>query len=335
MRLLATLVCIGILLALLHLAASVVTPFLLAATLAIAFQPLAIGMARRGLPPVVAALATTVLVLGVVAAAGALFYVAASDLTGDLPHYQERLDALKTDLAIWLDGREMRGAAASVRRFDLSDPAARILQSSFFQATAFVQTLFLVVVITAFMQMEASVYRRKLVRALGDGRSVRWLDGGLREVQRYLVIKAMVSLANGVLLGAWCWVWGVDNPLLWGVVAFVLNFVPVIGSIVAAVPPILLGLVEGGASVAIGVASGYLLVNIVVDNILEPRIMGHSLGLSPLVILMSMLIWGFVLGPVGAILSVPLTMAVRILFERDPELKRLAIMMGDGSEIAA
>jgi AI-2 transport protein TqsA len=335
MRLLVTLVCIGILLALVHLAAAVVTPFLLAATLAIAFQPLAIGMARRGLPPVVAALATTVLVLGVVAAAGALFYVAASDLAGDLPVYQERIETLKTDVSIWLDSREMRGAAASVRRFDLTAPATRLLQSSFFQATAFVQGLFLVVVITAFMQMEASMYRRKLARALGDQRSVRWLDGGLREVQRYLVIKAMVSLANGVLLGGWCWLWGIDNPLLWGVLAFVLNFVPVIGSILAAVPPILLGLVGGGPDVALGVASGYLLVNLVVDNILEPRIMGHTLGLSPLVILMSMLVWGFVLGPVGAILSVPLTMAVKILFERDPDLKRLAMLMGNGSEIGA
>jgi AI-2 transport protein TqsA len=335
MRLLVTLVCIGILLALLHLAASVVTPLLLAATLAIAFQPLAIGMARRGLPPVVAAVVTTVLVLGVVAAAGALFYVAASDLAGNLPHYQERLETLKTDLAIWLDGREMRGVAASVRRFDLTAPATRILQSSFFQATAFLQGLFLVVVTTAFMQMEASVYRRKLVRALGDKRSVRWLDGGLREVQRYLVIKAMISLANGVLLGAWCWLWGIDNPLLWGVLAFILNFIPVIGSIIAAVPPILLGFVDGGAGIALGVASGYLLVNLLVDNILEPRIMGHTLGLSPLVVLLSMLIWGFVLGPVGAILSVPLTMAVKILFERDEDLKRLALLMGDGSEIGA
>jgi predicted PurR-regulated permease PerM len=229
----------------------------------------------------------------------------------------------------------MHGAAASVRRFDVTGPATRLLESSFFQATAFVQTLFLVVVITAFMQMEATVYRRKLVRALGSPRSMRWVEGGLREVQRYLVIKASVSLANGVLLGAWCWLWGVDSPLLWGVLACVLNFIPVIGSIVAAIPPILLALVSGGPGAAVGVATGYLAVNVLVDNLLEPRILGHSLGLSPLVVLMSMLIWGFVLGPVGAILSVPLTMAVKILFERDEDLRRIALLMSDRSEIAA
>lgn len=335
MRLLVSLACIGILLALLHLAASVVTPFLLAATLAIAFQPLALGLQRRGLPPVVAAVLTTLVVLGVVAGAAGLLYVAASDLAGDVPRYQERIESLKVALTSWLDGREMHGAAASVRRFDVTGPATRLLESSFFQATAFVQTLFLVVVITAFMQMEATVYRRKLVRALGSPRSMRWVEGGLREVQRYLVIKASVSLANGVLLGAWCWLWGVDSPLLWGVLACVLNFIPVIGSIVAAIPPILLALVSGGPGAAVGVATGYLAVNVLVDNLLEPRILGHSLGLSPLVVLMSMLIWGFVLGPVGAILSVPLTMAVKILFERDEDLRRIALLMSDRSEIAA
>jgi len=331
MRLLVSLASIGILLALLHHAASVVTPFLLAATLAIAFRPVTVALNRRGLPPVVAAALCTVIVLAVVAGAGALIYVAASDLAGDLPEYRERIDVLKTDLSIWLDSHDLHGAAASVRRFDFEDPAAGMLESSFFQATAFLQGLFFVIVITAFMQLEGAIYRRKLMRAMRTSAPVHWLEGGLREMQRYLAVKALVSLSNGVLLGTWCWVWGVDSPLLWGVLAFVLNFIPVIGSIVAAVPPILLSLVESGFGPALGVAAGYVAVNLVVDNILEPRIMGRTLGLSPLVILMSMLVWGFVLGPVGAILSVPLTMAVKILFERDEDLRRIALLLSDSA----
>jgi AI-2 transport protein TqsA len=120
---------------------------------------------------------------------------------------------------------------------------------------------------------------------------------------------------------------------MWGVLAFALNFIPVIGSIIAAIPPIALALLGDGPSIAIGVATGYILVNLVVDNILEPRIMGQAVGLSPLVVLFAMLVWGFVLGPVGAILAVPLTMAVKIMFEHHPDLERFAFIMGEGSTV--
>jgi predicted PurR-regulated permease PerM len=159
---------------------------------------------------------------------------------------------------------------------------------------------------------------------------VRGIADGLREVQRYLLVKLLMSTCNGLFLGLWCWLWGVDSPLLWGVLAFALNFIPIIGSILAAIPPILIGLLNGGWPVALGVATGYGVVNLVVDNIVEPRIMGRALGLSPLVILLALLIWGFVLGPVGALLAVPLTMAAKIMFEQDRDLRRVALLMSNG-----
>lgn len=333
-RVLISLVCIGILLALIHFAAEVITPFLLGATIAIAFQPLARAIHERGLPTVLAAIVTILVVLATVAGAGAIIYVAASDLSANLPGYHERIEALQIDIASFLDGRDLHGAAASVRRFDVDDAVGDAAASTMFRAGGFLTDLFFVLVITAFIQLEAAMYRRKLIRALGGPRKVHWLDGGLREVQRYLIIQVAVSLANGVLLGTWCAVWGIDSPLLWGVLAFALNFIPIVGSLLAAIPPILLGLVDGGAGVAIAVASGYVVVNLVVDNIIAPRIMGRSLGLSPLVVLLSMIVWAFVLGPVGAILAVPLTMAAKIVFERDEDLRRIAMMMGDGTELA-
>jgi AI-2 transport protein TqsA len=221
-----------------------------------------------------------------------------------------------------------------VHRYDANRPAGELLQTSLLGAGSFVSTLFLVLVISAFIQLEAAMYRRKLARAFGGQGTVRTTVAALHDVQRYLAVKVATSLANGVLLGLWCWLWGVDSPLLWGVLAFVLNFIPVVGSIIAAIPPLLLSMADGGIGPTIGVGAGYLVVNIVVDEILEPRIMGRALGLSPLVILMAMLLWGFVLGPVGALLSIPLTMVVKILFEHDPELRRLALLMGDSVEPA-
>ena len=154
----------------------------------------------------------------------------------------------------------------------------------------------------------------------------------MSDIQRYLIVKLALSAAYCILLGIWCAVWGVDSPLLWGIIAFGLNFIPFIGSILAAIPPILFGLVEGGPTTAIGVASGYLMVNLAVDNIIEPRILGRAMGLTPLVLLLAMLVWGLVLGPVGAMLSVPLTMTLKLVLERDPELRKFAIMMGSEDE---
>jgi len=144
-------------------------------------------------------------------------------------------------------------------------------------------------------------------------------------------VKFLLSVANGVLLGGWCAVWGVSNPLLWGVLAFALNFVPVIGSLIAAIPPVLLAIVELGWGGALAIVAGYVAVNVVVDNMVEPRLMGRTLGLSPLVLMVSLLLWGYVLGPVGALLSVPLTVAVRVYCDYHPETRWIGLLLASGT----
>ncbi len=331
MRILVSIVCVCVLLGVVHVAAPIVIPFLLALALATAFQPIAQRISRRGWPPFVAAIVSIVSVLILVTAAGAIVYLAATDLAAGLPEYAKRLQELQAQLAGWLDERAMSGAAQSVRAFDIEGPLASGAQALVLGLGGYLQTLFFVLVITAFIQLEARHYRRKLIKTFEGPAPVRSIMSGLREVQRYMLVKVVVSAANGVFLGLWCWAWGVDSPLMWGVLAFALNFIPVIGSIIAAIPPIGIGLLTAGVGNAIGVSIGYIIVNLVVDNILEPRIMGKAVGLSPLIVLLAMLIWGFVLGPVGAIMAVPLTMAIKIIFEHDPELAPIAFVMGEGS----
>lgn len=331
MRTLVSIVCVCALLGFIHIASSIVIPFLLAAALATAFQPISQRIARRGLPTFVTALLSLLCVLVLVTGVGVVVYVAASDLAASLPEYAARLQEFQTRAAGWLDDRSMAGAAKSVRAYDVTTPLANLAQSSLVSLGGYLQTLFFVLVITAFIQLEARHYRRKLIKTFEGPAPIRGVMAGLHEVQRYMLVKVMVSAANGVFLGLWCWAWGVDSPLMWGVLAFALNFIPVIGSVIAALPPIALAILTNGLGNAIGVASGYVIVNLVVDNILEPRIMGRAVGLSPLVILLAMLVWGFVLGPVGAIMAVPITMAIKIVFEHDPELQRIAFVMGEGS----
>jgi predicted PurR-regulated permease PerM len=335
MRTLVSLASLGIILALVHVASGVVTPFLIGAVLAVAFQPLSSVLNRRGLPPIVSAAVTTILVLAVVAFGSFLVYLAGTNLAADLPRYGAQGAELRDDLAAWLAGRGYEDAARSVREFSFAGPATTFASDVALQAPGFAQGLFFVLIVTAFIQLEATGYQRKLALVLGGQRKTRWLTGALHEVQRYLIAKLALSAANGVLLGLWCWIWGVDSPLLWGLLAFALNFIPFLGSILAAIPPIFFALMEDGIGTAVGVASGYLAVNLVVDNIIEPRLFGRVMGLSPLVLLLAMLVWGLVLGPIGAMLSVPLTMVVKIALERDPELRKLALLMGTGDEAKA
>ena len=134
---------------------------------------------------------------------------------------------------------------------------------------------------------------------------------------------------TGTVVGVAMAIVGIDFPVLWGVLAFLLNYVPNLGSILAAIPPVLLALVQFGVGRAIAVVAVFAAVNVLLGNLLEPRLMGRRLGLSTLVVFLSLIFWGWVWGPVGMLLSVPLTMIVKIMLENTPDLRWVAVLLGD------
>jgi predicted PurR-regulated permease PerM len=145
--------------------------------------------------------------------------------------------------------------------------------------------------------------------------------------RRYMFLKTVMSLLTGALVALWLLLLEVDFPILLGVLAFALNYIPAIGSIVAALPGILLAFIEFGFGTSTLVAAGYVVINVGVSNGIEPRYLGNGLGLSPLVVILSVLLWGWVLGPMGMLLSVPLTMSVKIALASDEGTQWLAILM--------
>ena len=158
-----------------------------------------------------------------------------------------------------------------------------------------------------------------------------------RDVQRYLAIKTMVSLMTGLLAGLLCWAAGLDFYLLWGIIAFALNFIPVIGSLVAGIPPVILAFImpEGGAASATLVAGGFLLINNLLGNFIEPMIVGKRFGISTLVVVISVMFWGWVWGPFGMLLAVPLTMTLKVFLDGSNELRWLGVAIaGRNSEPA-
>jgi len=188
---------------------------------------------------------------------------------------------------------------------------------------------FLILIVVIFILFEAMVLPAK-VRALPGMNDEQWarMRAIVDNIRRYMALKTVISLLTGVLVAIMLYACGIPFALLLGLLAFVLNFVPNVGSAIAAIPAVLLALVDASAGMAVGIGIGYILINVGVGNGIEPRMMGKGLGLSPLIILLSLIFWGWVLGPVGMLLSVPLTMTGKIILEADPSTQWIALLMG-------
>lgn len=191
----------------------------------------------------------------------------------------------------------------------------------------------LIGLLVIFMLFETLNFREKISRALENpAPSLRRFAEFSLTLKRYLAVKTMISLATAVLVWLSCLLVGVDFPLLWGVLAFALNFIPNIGSALAAIPPVLLLLVapDGGVFEALLLASAYLVINFVLGNLIEPRVMGQALGLSTFVAFLSLVVWGWIFGPAGMLLSVVLTMTLKIALDSHPQTRWIARLLGPG-----
>ncbi len=281
--------------------------------------------------------AALVIMLLVVALLGALLVGMISDsaakFSEQLPAYQQRLESLLERLTAWTGslglGLPQGGIVSKLDAGSLTKIFASMLGGLTQMAT---NALFVLLTVV-FMLLESVGFRQKMARAMGgSGRALEGLDDAVARIQRYMALKTLMSLVTGVALGVWLHLVGLDYAVLWAVIAFLFNFVPNIGSIIAAVPAILLAMLQLGPAAAAWSAAGFLVVNFVVGNVLEPRIMGRGVGLSTLVVFLSLVFWGWVLGVVGMLLSVPLTIAVRIALEANPQTRWLAVVLGPTAE---
>jgi AI-2 transport protein TqsA len=186
-----------------------------------------------------------------------------------------------------------------------------------------------VLFLVLFMLLEGATLPQRLKSGLNcQPKTLHDLAQTLAEVQRYLSVKTATSAATGLGAGLWCALCGVSSGVLWGLVTFVLHYVPMIGSLIAAIPPVLIALASRGTATAFLVAAGFSVLNLVIGNIIEPRALGRALSLSPLVVLLSMFAWGWLLGPIGALLSVPLTLIVKIVLWNTEDLHWVAVLLG-------
>jgi AI-2 transport protein TqsA len=310
-------------------AAPLLTPLLLSIFLAVLTAPLMFYLCERGLPTVVALLlvVSALVVFGV--GLGALIGGSLNAFSANLPGYEESLKTQAGELRLWLESVGLSLPQETFR--DLIDPsrAMKLAAQLISGLGGVLADAFLILLTVIFLLFEAAQLPAKLNAVLGGSEnSMQRLESIARNINRYTAIKALTSLLTGVGIALCLLVIGVDYPILWGLLAVLLNFVPNIGSIIAAVPAVLLAQVQLGPAAALWTVAAYLVINGLVGNLLEPRVMGRGLGLSTLVVFVSLVFWGWVLGPVGMFLSVPLTMTLKIALDSSSETRPAAVLLG-------
>jgi predicted PurR-regulated permease PerM len=264
----------------------------------------------------------------------ALIVPSLNDFLISLPDYQERLSTQIAAVLSWLSERGVNIPEEEVSGA-LHPGWVMILAAGIFAALSSVLAhAFLILLTVVFILLEMADFPKKLRIVLKNPeRSLSTIEKFSQHAKRYMVIKTLISAATGLAIWLWLLILGVDYPVLWGALSFLLNFVPNIGAVLAGLPVALLALVQLGVGPALLTVLGFMVVHIVVGNFIEPKLIGRVLSLSTLVVFLSLVFWGWVLGPIGMILSVPMTSLVKIALESYEETRGLAFMLGSGSEI--
>ncbi|WP_057831664.1 AI-2E family transporter [Colwellia sp. TT2012] len=329
-----TVAAIFIIFAGIKIAANILVPFLLSVFIAIICNPLITKASEFKIPKAISIIFVIAFFVTMAVFLTGLVGSSLNELSQHIPQYRVQLKQQFVWLTDFFSKYDIQLSTSIVTEY--FDPAAAMglaaeMLSSFGSVMA---NLFLIILTVVFMLFESSSFPHKLHLALDDPQMrLKQIERFISSVNHYIAIKTLVSLATGCIVSLMLWGFGLDFFLLWGVLAFLLNYIPNIGSIIAAVPPMTLAILQLGIGDAGAIGAGFILINMVMGNLIEPRYLGKGLGLSTLVIFLSLIFWGWLLGTVGMLLSVPLTMILKIGLENSPEGRWLAVMLSDGNEL--
>ena len=311
-------------------ASPILVPVLLATFIATISAPPLLWLERRGLPTVLALLTVIAVILSVGLLVATLMGKSLAEFQSQLPIYEARLENLFAVLNSTAAQFEIEIRFSDIASFINPNSIATGVGRVVNELGGLIANAFLIFLMVIFILFEVSTLPKKLERIIAKPvDSMERLSQFKRNLQRYLVIKTLTSMATAALVFGLLEFFGVDFSVLWAVLAFFLNFVPNIGSIIAALPAVLITLLQIDLATATWVAVGYLVINNVVGTVIEPRIAGRHLGLSPMVVFMSLIFWGWILGPVGMFLSVPLTMMVRLVAESSDNARWISVLLSD------
>jgi predicted PurR-regulated permease PerM len=323
-----TLAALVVVIAGMRAAAEPLVTLMLAALLAVLSLPLVTFLQRHRVPMPIAVISAVAIDIAVLAGLGVLMTIAIEELTAAPDKYSAAIERLIARLAPFV-----ARFGVDLQNVSLSDvfggsTIAGFVGGTLSSAMSIFTTLVFVLLTMAFILSEATGFPLKLREAFGiPNASLIRFTRIMHEIQRYLWIKTAISMITALLFGAWLAFLGIDFAVLWSMTAFALNYVPNIGSVIALIPPTVIAGLQYGIGKAILVVIGNAAIYTVFGNILEPSLMGRRFGLSPLVIFLSVIFWGWIWGPVGMLLAVPLMMSVKISFENSEQHRWIAVLL--------
>ena len=310
-------------------AQSVVALFLVSVFLALIGTPPVLWLERKRVPSFVAVMSVIAVMIALLLLIAGVVGSSLNTFSEVLPFYQARMHEQVLALKALLATKHIVVTEKVLLEY-LNPGSVMSLIAGFFagMSSALSSIIFVLLTVT-FILLEASSFPIKLRSVLGDPqRAFPQVTKFVNDIRRYVVIKTIISLIAGVTIGLWLYILGVDFPILWGFVAFLLHYIPNLGQILAAIPAVLLALLQLGMGPAALAAAGYLVVGFTLGNVVEPRLMGRQLGLSTLVVFLSLMLWGGLLGPIGVVLCVPITMSLKFAFESSESTRWIAVLLG-------
>jgi len=324
---------IGVIIALTALkeARSIVNMILLATFLtSISLAPLA-WLKKKGVNATIAIIIIILSLLVLVGLTGLVIGSSANNFVGKMPYYQERFNEMWGGLSEWLINYGLIEEGASPLK-DINPGNVLPIAGTFFAGFGNVMAETLIVfIIFIFMIFEAEAFGKKMKYISPESSAQTQLT--IKKLRRYFGIKFITSLATGISITIALLIIGVDFPVLWGFIAFILNFIPSIGSFIAAIPAVILAFIQIGPFGALITIIVYFAINTIIGSVIEPQLMGKNLGISPLIVFVSMIFFGYILGPIGMLIATPLTIVIKIIFDSRPVTRDLGIMLGDGREL--
>lgn len=325
-----------IILAAIKFAELLINPLLMAFFIFIICAPAIGWLKKKRVPESLAILIVILLIFTFYALFIQLISSSLSLFIQDAPKYQQGLDELLISTRGFLD--KIGFNFAFLGQEGSMDPS-KILQftSSIFSSLSELlsqELTFLFLTIFLLTEVDSIALKIKVI-AENSKFSLEDLMNIGNSIRHYLSIKTITSLVTGVLVSVLLALIGVDYPILWGLVAFLLNYIPTIGSFIAAIPAIIISIIELGFPASFLSIGGYVLINLFIGNILEPRIMGKGLGLSSFIVFFGLIFWGYILGYVGMFLSVPIMIAIKIVLENDTKTKWVAALLGTKNDAEA
>ncbi|PKG39261.1 AI-2E family transporter [Psychromonas sp. Urea-02u-13] len=318
------------------IAAPIVVPFLLSLFVAIICNPAINLLAERKVPRGLAITLVIFFIFSLFIVLGGVIGSSVSGFRSALPSYEAQLSNELDWIIGWMASHNVSISMTEVRGYFDPSKIMGLVTSTLSGFSSVLGNIFLLLLTVVFMLSEGQGFAKKLHVAFDDSAETeRRLDHFLTLVNRYMAIKTLISLATGLIIGFVLWLMGVDFFVLWALLAFLLNYIPNIGSIIAAVPAVILTFLQLGLMPATFVIGLFVSVNMIMGSVVEPKFMGRSLGLSTLVVFLSLIFWGWLLGMVGMLLSVPLTMIFKLALENSTEGRWFAILLSSDEEIDA